>query len=294
MSRWTKPVPQARHYVSRAKSFLIRQRLVVQLSPVFIDQQNLCTNPIFIVGVQRSGTTLLRRILNTHPEIACPPESYFMAHFAALLEDEAARRGLKGIGLAEEELPAEVGRWAARFHEGYRTASGKSRWADKTPQYLTILEPLHAMYAPGAKFVCIKRHPFDITTSIHQLGWDFDETDSDPLRARATYVRNRIADAVNFSAAHPADCQWIRYEDLASEPTPVLKELCAFLDEQFHPQMLEYWRGQHNVGLEDSFATASRGFSPSSDNWRSLSKKDVDTLRDVLGETATELGYSVD
>jgi len=293
MTRWKRPVPQARHLVRRVKSFLRRQRLVVQLSPVILEEGNLCQNPIFVLGVHRSGTTLLRRILNTHPEIACPPESYFMEHFAALLEDTDAREGLIGLGVSEGELPSEVGRWAARFHEAYRAASGKSRWADKTPQYLAILEPLYAMYAPGARFLCLKRHPFDVTASIYRLGWQFEETDPDPLRATALYVRNRTAEQVAFSAAHPEHCHWVGYEDLVTEPTPVLKEICAFLGERFYPEMLDYQRAQHNLGIEDAIASGSTGFTPSTGNWHSLSKGDIQTLRDVLGDTATRLDYRV-
>src|SRR5580765_1922451 len=74
--------------------------------PTGTDATGSCASPIFVVGCQRSGTSLLRRILDSHPSIACPPESKFILPAVQILRDRAALQGLDSMGYPRPEVAA--------------------------------------------------------------------------------------------------------------------------------------------------------------------------------------------
>jgi hypothetical protein len=120
-------------YWNRVKTYVGRPRMIVQTKPVVIGDDDRCESPIFIVGAHRSGTSLVRRLFNSHREIACPPESFFIANYAAMLDDRFVGAGYEAFGYSAEEARADIARKASELHEAYRIATGKSIWADKTP-----------------------------------------------------------------------------------------------------------------------------------------------------------------
>jgi LPS sulfotransferase NodH len=140
------------------RPLMVRQQCFVP------DDGERCEDPIFVLGVHRSGTSLLRRILNSHSGVACPPESFFLKHFCDLYQSQGTRVGLQGFGFSDDEevYRDQIAAWAARYHEAYRKGCGKRRWADKTPAYVAIASDLAALFGPAAQFVALYRHPFDI------------------------------------------------------------------------------------------------------------------------------------
>ena len=88
--------------------------------------------PIFIIGVHRSGTTLVRLILDSHSRIACPPESFFLLSLQLFFGNEKTMEGLKAMGFPREQVVDRLREFTSHFFEGYVASRGKSRWADKT------------------------------------------------------------------------------------------------------------------------------------------------------------------
>ena len=78
-----------------------------------------------MLGANRSGTTLLRLVLDSHSRIACPPESYFIRSLGHLLDDEKAMEGLLAMGFDEQHVVERLRETASYFLEMYAASHGK-------------------------------------------------------------------------------------------------------------------------------------------------------------------------
>jgi hypothetical protein len=212
----------------------------------------------FIVGVPRSGTTLLRLQLDAHPELALPAETGF-GGVARRLEGSAVTRdelldALTGmptwvdLAMSRDELGdllagVEDGDLTAglrAFYRGYAAARGKTRYGDKTPGHAADMEVL-ARVLPEAHFIHIIRDGRDVAASLR--GLPFAPGDGG-MAAIAAAWRDTIWRA-RRAAAHLPHYTEVRYEDLVREPERVLRELCDSLALEFAPEMLRAHERAH-------------------------------------------------
>ncbi|MET0220346.1 MAG: sulfotransferase [Tardiphaga sp.] len=208
-----------------------------------------------IVGVPRSGTTLLRLMLDAHPQLALPPETGFLAspdilaakadrlRAARLLTSfppEAPAWGDFGIDAADfvhaaEALPGDAGlaEVLRLFYAQYARQQRKPRSGDKTPLYLGLMTTV-ASVLPEARFIHIVRDGRDVALSWRET-WFAPTTSLPDLVARwasDVAAARAMAPAVNYLE--------IGYEDLVREPERQLRTICAFIDLDFSPDMLRY------------------------------------------------------
>jgi hypothetical protein len=213
--------------------------------------------PIFLLGCPRSGTTLLRVMLNAHPEIALPPENRFVAplwfgrhRFAPAGSARAARRmaraltkrgrGSSHLGVSREALVAEFERTrpesvAAALDQVFATyahSHGKARWGDKRPAYYTLVDELHAMF-PEAKFVHLARDGRGCVASLKRPPFSYSST-----RAVATWLNSMHAGRRALRRLGPERVLELRYEDLTTATEETLRRLCDFISEDFAEAML--------------------------------------------------------
>jgi hypothetical protein len=215
--------------------------------------------PLFVVGYPRSGTTMLRLMLHSHPRIAIPYETSFM--LAAYRErrrfgdltDAANRRkladfivnrqegkfdllGLERSAVRERILaaPPTLGSALAAVYSAYAERHGKPRWGDKRPSYVRWLGVLLRLF-PDAQFINIVRDGRDCIASLLDMPWYTKD-----IYYWAAQWTAAIDIAARAQARMPADtfCQ-VRYEDLVTSPEPQLRRLCDFLGETYHPAMSE-------------------------------------------------------
>lgn len=206
----------------------------------------------FIIGSARSGTTLLRTILNAHPQVAVPPESRFITELWRG-EDEVHVEGLLGAleqhrlfrvwELDIDQVRKELGGaprapYADVMESSYRAwarQKNKSCWGDKTPRYIEQI-PLLARLWPRAKFVHQIRDGRNVVLSYADVPFG-----PKTLGKAADLWRKRVSlGLANGRPLGPERYLEIRYEEFTADPTHQTKALCTFLGVEFHPDMLDY------------------------------------------------------
>ena len=219
------------------------------------------TEPFFIVGFQRSGTTLLRLMLDNHPALAIPLDTVGLwaryedrlAEYGDLTNEPDAQRLVTDL-LADErirlwEVPLTVDGVLARrqrpgyagiidaFHLAYAAAKGKVAWGDKDPGNMVRIDRINSWF-PACKVIHIVRDGRDACLSQKQQ--DFGIQDlfdcASAWREQVEWVR-RIGGVLGSARYFE-----LRYEDLVTDAAPILTRLCAFLGVAWSPQMLEYHR----------------------------------------------------
>lgn len=283
-------IQSMKNFYRRFRAFLGRPLLVRQKSVITIDNINYCDNPIFIMGCHRSGTSLLRRIINSHNQISCPPETNFLPHYFNILKDEASITGLSSI-LGPDNVRESILRQAFSHHEAFRISENKKRWADKTPQYVLEYDDILKYTPNNTQYIVIFRNPFDIAYSIYSRGWILEELDEDLLVNTCLYVTkvvNKLKEISDSENVHV-----IYYEELVEDTERVCKALCRFLNEDWDSTMLKPWSVQHNFGTEDPIARSINKFQRSSDNWLALKKQQQQILFNYLYEVSKSIGYDI-
>lgn len=253
--------------------------------------------PVFLVGAYRSATTLLRYIVDSHPHIACPPESDFLAPLHALLAPGRPKTGLESMGYDTDHVLSRVQLFADYFFANYAASHGKQRWADKSPTYVEHLDFLDAVF-PDGQFVFIHRHPLD---QIHSHTRGGTHTNAFVERHRrlpgedvrlpaARYWVECTTTIRKFVESHDR-CLQLRYEDLCADPVAVTQGLFDFLDEPWVPAVLEYAAAPHDVGMEAARTRAMSGFRLRTGGYHEWPRGILTACREIVDEPARSLGY---
>jgi LPS sulfotransferase NodH len=181
----------------------------------------------------RSGSTLLRVLLDSHSEIHCPHEIH-LRYLSVNLEAKWVERSMKEMGLDEERL--EYLLWD-RVLQRELASSGKPRLATKTPNDVFIADRIKTCW-PDAKLIFLLRHPAAIARSRQE--YQGDEADAEKNVA----LIKRYCDALEH-ARQTYDGVTIRYEELTADPEPTLRRVCDHLGVPFEAGMLEYGEKDH-------------------------------------------------
>lgn len=269
--------------------------------------------PLFIVGRPRSGTKLLRTLLNEHSRIAVPvAETAFVpyavrtfgspppftdpgqlhAFFTSFERTLFFRYGVElGIILDEAELQrrADVTSWPSIVEEilkfySPKTINDDTIWGDKSPNYLTEMPLLRSLF-PEARFLHIIRDPRDHCLSVVKT-WR-----KNPLRA-ATMWRLEVGQARSFGRTLGQHYHEVRFEDLITEPESTLQEICGFLGLPFEAAMMDFTRSYEDLG---DAAGALRIVGSNVHKYRGAFKPGiVRRIEEITYPVAVELGYELE
>jgi hypothetical protein len=255
--------------------------------------------------VSRSGTTLLRVMLDRNSQLAVPDESFFVPLLADrhLLRVDADDfiddvRRLKAVH--EWEVPLDklrarlsdgmpIARAIAAIYEVYADERGKSRWGDKTPMYMRHLFLLRRLF-PDAQYVHLIRDGRDAALSFLSMpeGVAF-ETWGHPRSVAefASVWRTEVAAARRLRGERYLE---VRYEDLVADAERVLKRICAFAGLPYESAMTEYaGSGSEQKPHQQSL---KRPLTPTLRDWRTeMRPQDVAAFEGVAGDLLEELGY---
>ncbi len=283
----------------------------------------------FVVGVGRSGTTLLRLMLDAHPELAIPPETHFLPALIAcfdagqepgsgeLVEAVKSHEGWRDFGMSEADLEAAfAGASGAAdairgFYAAYAARHDKLRWGDKTPVYIEHIAQIGAVLGGQARFVHLIRDGRDVAVSRRARAAARGREPTPAPKEAATW-RRRIEGARAEASSVEHYREW-RYEDLVADPERVLREICDFAELEFDAGMLAYHEGASARLAELSDLTSAGGkVRPRSERiaahaltsepprpdrlgrWRTeLEPAEVAAYEDEAGELLAELGYEI-
>lgn len=291
---------------------------------------HLCLMPI-IIGSPRSGTTLLRLMLDSHPELAVPPETGFLKlglkisgtgdklrerFFRAIVNYPKDAPSWPDFEIPQEEFRAALARIAPftvsegfrAFYRMYAARFGKPRWGDKTPHYCFELDTIRRLL-PEARFVHVIRDGRDVALSLREMWFSPGRA----VEAQALHWLECVRTARRAGLGHP-DYVEVRYEDLVLDPRQTLTRVCAHVGLPFDDHMMSYYRRaparlQEHKGRSrpdgTPLLTQEQRFRqqvlttrpPDPDrvfNWkRTMDAEEVRRFGDVAGSLLMELGYEV-
>jgi hypothetical protein len=214
-----------------------QRRLRMRLRP----GDRLLEAPTFILCSVRSGSTLLRVLLDSHSQLHSPHEMH-LRNMSVGVKGDYAVKALREVGLDDERLRFLL--WDRVLHRELQE-SGKRWLVNKTPSDVFIVDEILRCW-PDARFIYLLRHPAAIAKS-RQSARPQDSAE------RNTEMVRRYAQALEDARQeHPGIT--VRYEDLASDPATVTKQICEFLGVEWEETMLDYGRtshGRYKSGLGD-------------------------------------------
>lgn len=222
--------------------------------------------PIFILGVPRSGTTLLRTILDSHSGIACGPETPWLGGHQPhsvmelcrfMTED---RRGYAAsYGMPRSAVMGAAREMVSRLMGEYARAKGKRRWAEKTPDNVLYVDFLLELF-PEARIIHLVRDGLDVAVSTstvaeHRRGISEWHERHLSLDAALPAVENNEFNALlrwrHWNGLVERSLKGrehlrVGFERLVTEPRETVREITEFVGEPFEPGMLEYGRVEHD------------------------------------------------
>jgi Sulfotransferase family len=191
------------------------------------DADVLVENPVFLLSSVRSGSTLLRMMLDRHPAI-CAPHEMHLGSLEVTMPAYTTGQGLREIGLDQERLQLML--WdRVLLRELMR--SNKSIIVDKTPRNAHWWRRI-ATFWPQARYIILLRHPVRIAESLVAARGDL------PVEKHYAAVNAYAQDLHAARSALPG--LTVRYERLTTEPEASARELCDYLQLPYDDRMLRY------------------------------------------------------
>lgn len=282
----------------------------------------------FVVGATRSGTTLLRLMLDAHPELATPSETHFIPelvqarekHGASperMLEMLTSHRRWGDFHMDPEELAA---RWARldpltgpgavrAFYRLYGEKLGKpDRWGDKTPGYVKHMREIQS-YLPEARFIHLIRDGRDVALSVLRQPWGPQTIEAAAEKWRSRVLRGRS------QAPYLGFYMEVKFEDLVLHTERELRRICEFVELGFDPGMLGYHeRAEERLkekaralprahgeaqSAEKRLASHAKTFEPPNPDligtWKHrMSPEDREAFEALAGDLLGDLGYELE
>jgi hypothetical protein len=278
-------------------------------------------NPyVFVVGCPRSGTTLLQRMLDAHPQLAVIDETRWVDHWCTERKGVTAdgfvtgelitrllafpRFAQLGIGRDELESLLDGGRrvsypsFVSSLFDLYGRLRGKPLVGDKTPRYVRSLTTLHELF-PRARVVHLIRDGRGTSLSVvnwrkaAKLAENFPTWKEHPLATAALWWEWQVRLGREAGASlGPALYREVRYEQLVADPAKELDQLCDFLDLRFDDATLRYHEGRQRSDRGLSAKGAWLPPTPGLRDWKTqMTAGDVERFEATAGDLLDELGY---
>jgi len=264
-----------------------------------------------ILGFPRSGTTLLRRLLNVHSAIHAPGETYLFSASARFIQsrrvadgvDVGPLTGVRSLGFESQAVLDGLRQMVFDLHDRAAAEQGKRHWVEKTAVDAFHIDAIRQIFGKRLKYVVLTRHGLDAVASVQE--WclkaeSFPEElhryivgEQQPLVAFARAWVDVVRSLDLLAEQLPENVLTIRYEDLVKEPEGVIRRALEFLDEPWEPGLLERGLSAENLGGFGDWKTygQTRIETGSVDRWRRLSQGTIGDLVPIVNPTLVRHGY---
>lgn len=269
---------------------------------------------IVILGCPRSGTTLLRRLLDAHPAIAAPGETYLLTAAARFLEGErmvdglevGVVNGLGFLGFSPDEVVGRLREFVFSFRREHAAREGKRLWLEKTAVDAFHLDTITRLCGDRVHYLCVVRHGLDVVCSMQdwvvksqaypaELHRFIRETPR-PLEAFARAWVEATAAIVALAEGNGGHATLIRYEDLVADPDATMARVLADVGEGFDPAAIgQALANREAKGFSDwkTFSMAAIEAASIGRHRRQLSADTAGWLAGIVGPLLAHLGYEV-
>ena len=269
-------------------------------APLILDE------PVFILTCARSGSTLLRMILDSHDDLACPSETNTVPICAQLwdtwmfLDPECSPSALT------EEARLHIRSAVNSIYRGYLTRRGKVRWCDKSLGSARAASRLVQIYE-NAKFICLYRHAMDMINSgleaspfgLRGYGFDPYSGSLNSVAALADYWTDNTRQILEFEESNSGVCFRVHYEELVLDPERVADDIFRFIGVPSSPGITQralarsdepgqFEFGDHKIHAVKQITDSSVGRG-----MRVPSTNIAPGQRNAMNQVLTQLGYTV-
>ena len=280
-------------------------------------------NPIvFAVGCARSGTTLLQRMLDNHPELAVANDTHFILSAidkatlqggndpiltTQIVDDTLSYYRFSRLGLNEAQVRAAAenaptySAFVSNLYDVFGSMHGKPFAGEKTPSYCASIPILSGLF-PDAKFIHLVRDGRDVALSV--LEWadrrdrkrgpaKLEFWEQDPLATTALWWSWTVRRAMEGAGLAGRDLVLtLHHRELVDDPEASMRRVCDFLGLRYSESMVRYYEGKENPGGRGSAKRRWLRPTPGLRDWRTqMSREDIEVFCGLAGDVLEEAGY---
>jgi protein-tyrosine sulfotransferase len=267
---------------------------------------------VVILGFPRSGTTMLRRMLESHPQLCCPPETHILRACAAFMREDDFPMGyslgvltsLRFVGVEPEQVIERLRGLALGLWRDICAASGKPIWVEKSAFDFFHVDAIERLLGHRCRYIWLSRNPTDVIASLKDYVGkvevypselhDYVRREPIPPLAFAQAWADAQRRMAGFAQRLGEDCLRVRYEELVAEPEAQLGRIQGFIGVEGDPAALLEglasstgamgfgdWKTYGRIKVSDESVGRAKDFPP-----RLLAR-----LGEILNPVMTELGY---
>jgi hypothetical protein len=259
--------------------------------------------PIFIVGVGRSGTSLLQGMLNSHQEIAFPPETHFIRNylskvhsieFESLKEKILNDENLLKLGISLSDV-FRISNSLDDFYKNllieYKKESGAKFIGDKDPKNIEYLKLIHSVF-PNAIVIHIYRDPRAVIASRMIAKWSKNR----PFWQHILAYKSQISYGQKIGKTLFSNYIEVKYEDLLMSPEEELKKICNVINVKFELDMINFFQNSNEIVQGKEREWKENIFKPimieNINKWKlSLSKRQIEVIELLLSNEMNQFNY---